>query len=65
MKPNNKLPEIVIPKIVMYSVEALKNTPITAIKTPKRPINRMFPESPSRYKTKTKPIKTSIVPGSG
>ena len=49
----------------MYSIEALKNTPITAIKTPKRPIKRTFPESPSRYKTKTKPMNTNIVPGSG
>ena len=60
-----KFPEIEIPKMVIYNAEALKNTPVTAIKTPKRPINSMLPESPSRYSTKTKPINTSIVPGSG
>ena len=55
MNPKNRFPEISIPKIVMYNAEALKNTPVTAIKTAKRPINKILPESPSRYKTKTKP----------
>ena len=65
MNQKNRFPEISIPKIVMYNAEALKNTPVTAIKTAKRPINKILPESPSRYKTKTKPMNTSIVPGSG
>ena len=52
MNPKNIFPEISIPKIVMYNAEALKNTPVTAIKTAKRPINKILPESPLDTKQK-------------
>ena len=63
--PKNKFPEIKVLPIQKLEFEDFRKIPIVPINKANNPINKKFPERPSRYKTKTNPTKTNIVPASG